>query len=165
MLLRIAGIIALIACVSATGAAQFPADVQPGTRVRVWLPESYRQADGPTGRQLLRGTIASVSSEALQVTVPGTTGQLSVPRADIRRLEISRGRPSRGASAFERAVGGAIGGAALWAILNDPRRTGGPHYRTDWRAAGVGAEWGAGTGAVLGFIWPSERWRRVRLNR
>jgi len=37
-----------------------------------------------------------------------------------------------------------MGGAILFGLLNDPRRTGGPHYRTDWRAAGVGAAWGAG---------------------
>jgi hypothetical protein len=62
---------------------------------------------------------------------------------------------------FERAVGGAIGGAITYALLNDPRRSGGPHYRTDWRAAGVGAAWGAGIGAVFGLALPSERWRRV----
>jgi hypothetical protein len=43
----------------------------------------------------------------------------------------------------------------------DPRRSGGPHYRTDWRAAGVGAAWGAGIGAVVGFALPYERWHRV----
>jgi hypothetical protein len=62
---------------------------------------------------------------------------------------------------FERAAAGAIGGAITFALLNDPKRTGGPHYRTDWRAAGVGAGWGAGIGAVVGFVWPYERWGRV----
>ena len=46
--------------------------------------------------------------------------------------------------------------------MNDPRRSGGPAYRTDWRAAGVGASWGAGIGALTGMLFPHERWGRVR---
>lgn len=144
--------------------AQFPADVQVGTRVRVWLPEPHRQAEGPARRQLLRGSVESVGPDTLRVSIPGAVGAMTIPRMSLRRLEVSRGA-SRPASAVERAVGGAIGGAISWALMNDPRRSGGPHYRTDWRAAGVGAAWGAGIGAVVGFIWPHERWRRVRLSR
>ena len=33
----------------------------------------------------------------------------------------------------------------------------------DWRAAEEGAKWGAAVGATIGFIFPTERWRRVRL--
>jgi hypothetical protein len=61
----------------------------------------------------------------------------------------------------ERAVGGAIGGAITFALLNDPHRSNSPHYRTDWRAAGVGAAWGGGIGAAIGLIFPYEQWRRV----
>jgi hypothetical protein len=139
--------------------AQFPAEVQPGTRVRVWIPETNRQQEGPYRRQLLRGTVESVDG-GLRLRIPGATGSLAIPRASVRRLDVSRG-VSRGASMVERAVGGALGGAVAYAVLNDPRRRGGPHYRTDWRAAGVGAAWGGGVGAVVGFVWPSERWRRV----
>jgi hypothetical protein len=152
--------ISLFLAAPSVAAGQFPNAVQPGTRVRVWIPEPARQEQGPDRKQLLRGTVETVSGSVLRVTVPGTMGALSVPRASIRRLDVSRG-VSRGASAVERAVGGAIGGAILYALLNDPKRTGGPHYRTDWRAAGVGAAWGGGIGAVVGFAFPSERWRRV----
>jgi hypothetical protein len=62
---------------------------------------------------------------------------------------------------FERAVGGAIAGAIVFGSMNDPRNSTGPNFRTDWEAAGVGAAWGAGIGAVVGLIWPHERWRRV----
>ena len=139
--------------------AQFPAEVRPGTRVRVWIPEMPRQEEGPNRRQLLRGTVESVDG-SLRLRVPGTTGSLAIPRTAVRRLDVSRG-VSRGASMVERAVGGAIGGAISFALLNDPRRRGGPHYRTDWRAAGVGAAWGGGIGAVVGFAFPYERWHRV----
>ena len=139
--------------------AQFPADVKPGARVRVWIPETARQEEGPNKRQLLRGTVESVDG-SLRLRIPGAAGSLAIPRAAVRRLDVSRG-VSRGASMVERAVGGAIGGAVSYALLNDPRRSGGPHYRTDWRAAGVGAAWGGGVGAAFGLIWPHERWRRV----
>lgn len=139
--------------------AQFPSEVQPGTRVRVWVAEPSLQAEGPYKRQLLRGTVESVDG-SLRLRVPGTTGSLAIPRASVRRLDVSRG-VSRGASAVERAVGGAIGGAIFNALMNDPNRSGGPHYRTDWRAAGVGAAWGASIGAIVGFILPHERWHRV----
>ena len=43
---------------------------------------------------------------------------------------------------IQRAAGGALGGAILFGLLNDPRRTGGPHYHTDWQAAGVVDFWG-----------------------
>jgi hypothetical protein len=108
----------------------------------------------------LRGTVESVDEGTVRVRVPGALGSLAIPRASVRRLDVSRG-VSRGASMVERAVGGAIGGAIVFALLNDPRRRGGPNYRTDWRAAGVGAAWGAGIGAVIGLTWPHERWRRV----
>lgn len=148
----------------ATLHAQFPADVATGTRVRVWVRESYRQAEGPLRRQLLRGTVDGVAGDTLRLRIAGTAGVVPIARPAVRRLEVSAG-VSRPASAVERAVGGAIGGAVSWALMNDPDRSGGPSYRTDWRAAGVGAAWGAGIGAAVGFIFPHERWLRVRLRR
>jgi len=109
--------------------AQFPAAIQPGTRVRVWIPETTRQEEGPDRRQLLRGAVESVDGGVLRLRIPGSAGSLVIPRASVRRLDVSRG-VSRGASMFERAVGGAIGGAIVFALLNDPQRSGGPRYRT-----------------------------------
>jgi hypothetical protein len=157
--MRILVVVAL--CLTAPVAnAQFPAEVQPGTRVRVWIPETIRQEQAPEQKQILRGTVESADGGILRLRVPGTSGSLVIPRNSVRRLDVSQG-VSRGASMFERAAGGAIGGAITYALMNDPRRRGGPHYKRDWRAAGVGAEWGAGIGAVVGLIWPYERWGRV----
>jgi hypothetical protein len=158
--MRLLIVTALVLSAPRLAEAQFPSEVQGGTRVRVWIPEPARQDQGPNRRQLLRGTVESVDPGMLRLRVPGTIGSLAIPRSSVRRLDISRG-VSRGASMIEGAVGGAIGGAILFGLLNDPRRSGGPHYRTDWRAAGVGAAWGGGIGAAIGFIWPHERWRRV----
>jgi hypothetical protein len=157
--MRLRILLSLLLVVSSIGLAQFPAEVRPGARVRVWVPEADRQREGPYRRQLLRGTVESVDG-TLRLRVPGTAGSLAIPRASVRRLDVSRG-VSRASSAVERAVGGAIGGAITFALLNDPRRRGGPHYRTDWRAAGVGAAWGGGIGAVVGLAFPHERWHRV----
>ncbi len=140
--------------------AQFPADVQRGTRVRVWIPEEARQAEGPNRRQLVRGTVESVDATTLRLRIPSIAGTLAIPRASVRRLDVTRG-VSRGASMFERAVGGALAGAIVLGSMNDPRNSTGPNFRTDWEAAGVGAAFGAGVGAVVGLIWPHERWRRV----
>lgn len=109
--------------------AQFPADVQAGTRVRVWIPEQARQTEGPYRRQLIRGNVESVDGNTLRLRIPGSANALAIPRSSVRRLDISRG-VNRGASMVE-------------------------------RAAGVGASWGAGIGAVIGLIFPHESWRRV----
>ena len=153
-------VIGLVSTMPVVAKAQFPAEVQPGTRVRVWIPEPNRQEQAPDRRQLLRGTVESVDGSILRLSVPGSAGSLAIPRNSVRRLDVSRG-VSEGASMIQRAVGGAMAGAVTFGLLNDPRRRGGPHYRTDWRAAGVGAEWGGGIGAVVGLIWPFEQWHRV----
>lgn len=153
-------ILGAITILSSAAGAQFPDDVRAGTRVRVWIPEATRQAEGPNKRQLLRGEVDAVTTETLRLRIPGSSGTIAIPRTAIRRLDVSRG-VSRGASMFERAVGVAIGSAITFAMTNDPGNSSGPNYRTDWEAAGVGAAWGAGVGAVIGLIWPYERWRKV----
>ena len=88
--------IAMLIGTSSLG-AQFPADVRAGARVRVWLPDSARQEQGPDRRQLLRGTVESVDGSTLRMRIPGAASSLAVPRSSVRRLDVSRG-VSRGAS-------------------------------------------------------------------
>ena len=155
---------ALLVLVPGRVHAQLAEPVQNGVRVRVWIPEAWLQEQGPWRRQQLRGTVASLTPDTLHLSVPGTDGTLAVARESIRRLDISRGRPSRVASAVERAFAGAIVGAISVALRNDPHGSEWPNYSSDWRAAGEGAKWGAAFGAVVGLLMPTERWRRVRLS-
>jgi hypothetical protein len=159
-MIRILLVIGFLVALPRNASAQFPAEVRPGTRVRVWIPEAARQEAAPERRQLIRGTVESVDASTLRLAVPGTLGSLAIPRASVRRLDVSHG-VSRGISMVERAVGGAIGGAVTLGIANNPRNATGPHYRTDWQAAGVGAAWGGGFGALIGLLFPYENWRRV----
>ena len=154
--------VAMLAISAAAAGAQFDVRVQPGVRVRAWLPESHQQDRGPWRRQLLRATVTDASTDTLRLTVPGTTGSVAVARANLRRLDVSRGT-SRVASAFERAIGFAITAAISTALENDPGSNEWPNYNSDWRAAGEGAKWGAALGAIVGFVLPTERWRKVRL--
>lgn len=161
---RLISAIVLLTSVASVAAAQFPSRVQSGVRVRVWVPEDLQQESGPWRRQQLRGIVSTVQDGALAITVPGTEGVLTIPRSSIRQLDVSLGR-SRAASAVERAIGFAIGGAIGAALENDPSSSEWPHYKRDWRAAEEGAKWGAAIGAVVGFVFPYERWRRIGLSR
>lgn len=154
-----------VAFIPVVANAQSLEALQIGTRIRVWVPEPYMQEQGPWRRQQLRGIVTSVTPDTLRLSVPGTEGTLAVARQSIRRLDISRGRPSRAASAIERAFAGAIVGAIGVALDNDPTGSEWPHYSREWRAAEEGAKWGAAIGAVVGFVLPTERWCRVRLSR
>lgn len=162
-MIRRAYVLAVLLVSPPVVAAQFPADVATGARVQVWLPEAWRQENGPGHRLIVRGNVAGVTGDSIRLSIPGTTGTITVPRNDIRRMYLSRGEPSRVASALERGVGAAIVGALVWGLTNDPDRSDPPNYSSDWRAAGVGAAWAGGVGAAVGLIWPHERWRRVRL--
>ena len=82
-------VIGLLVATPQLAAAQFPADVQPGTRVRVWIPEAARQEQWPERRQLLRGTVESLDGSVLRLTVPSTTGSIGIPRTSVRRLDVS----------------------------------------------------------------------------
>jgi len=167
-MLRRTLVFATVAVIVGTSAAraQFPADVQRGQRVRVWLPESYPQMNSPAHRQLMRGIVDDVAADTLRLSVPGAVGSLAIPRASIRRLDLSRGKPSRIASMLERGIGGAIVTGLVFAATNaiytsnDNFAT---QYDSNWDAALAGAAWGGGLGAAIGLVWPTERWRRLRL--
>ena len=142
-------------------AAQFPSDVAVGTRVRVFLPDSLRQTWGPRG-QWLRGEVAAAAADTLYLRMQGTAGAVPIRRAAIERLDRSLGVPNRAESALRGVVATAGWFGFYWAAIRQVDRG-----LQTWRAFGddlaEGAAIGAGAGFVLGAIFPTERWRRIRL--
>ena len=142
-------------------AAQFPSDVAVGTRLRVALPDSLPQV-WAFREQWVRGEVAALAADTLYLRLPGTASPVAIRRSSIKRLDRSLGVPTPPESAVRGAVGWGIVGA-LWGVVF--RSTNAP----DWRdrsvgeAAAIGAGIGAGAGFILGALFPTERWRRIRL--
>jgi hypothetical protein len=139
--------------------AQWPAEIVPGGRVRARLPEMQYQQGNQRGH-LLRGRVSRLSADTLYLAITDSVGPLAIPRQLIQRLDYSRGVPSRLSSALTRGlVGGAVLAGTL-ALLNelwdDPGTSTGD-------AALIGAAIGFGTGAITGAIFPTERWKSVKL--
>ena len=139
--------------------AQWPSEVVQGARVRVQLPERQYQADSYHGH-LLRGRVAALTADTLYLAVTDSLGPLAIPRSLVKRVDFSRGVPSRGVSAIRRGVGSGIGGALVgWLIgaLDDDIDNG--------DAALIGGAIGFGTGALFGALLPHERWKRLKLTK
>jgi hypothetical protein len=139
--------------------AQWPAEIVPGARVQARLPEMQYQKGNQRGH-LLRGRVSGLSADTLYLAITDSVGPLAVPRHLIQRLDYSRGVPSRLSSALTRGlVGGAVLAATL-ALLNEVQED--PSTSTG-DVALIGAAIGFGTGAILGAIFPTERWKSVKL--
>jgi hypothetical protein len=137
--------------------AQWPANVAPGARVRVRLPEVQYQEAIPRGH-LLRGRVSALAPDTLYLAITDSVGPLAIPRPLIQRLDLSRGVPSRGANALRQGV---ISGA-LWALAFAvfSETDNGRHDTGD--AALLGGGVGFVTGAIMGALFPRERWKKVR---
>lgn len=154
---------AALLLVPPTVRGQSMAELPTGTRVRV----------AEQARERLVGTVTEVRRDTLLVLARGEVHAL--PISSIRTLQVSRGRPPRGASVLEGgAIGlltGAIGGAVSLAIPSlvvpdacDREGDGVLCFSTgEWALVGVaiGAPLGAASGALAGLISPRERWRSV----
>jgi hypothetical protein len=140
--------------------AQWPSDVTSGARVQVRLPEVQYQLAGPRGH-LLRGRIANLSPDTLYLSVTDSLGPLPIPRRIIDRLQISRGAPSRLGHALRRGIIGAAASSLLSVWVNElddePDRT------SAGTAALIGAGIGFTVGGINGALFPTERWKKVRM--
>lgn len=138
--------------------AQWSPDLRAGARVRVRLPEREYQYMGPRG-QSVRGTVVLLAPDTLFLRLGDSVGTVAIPRTHIRRLDVSRGIPSRVASA---AGTGLFWGLALGlATALYPQRE--PATLSHWEEVAIGAGAGLAIGAVFGAIYPVERWKHVRL--
>jgi hypothetical protein len=136
--------------------AQETLTLTPGARVRVSAPDLL-------GPGALIGNVVALRGDTLVVRKAdaGAAG-LHLPLARVERLEVSRGRRSRGTGA---ALGFLVG-AAVGAAYGEAGHPGLGHTDISEGGetaiyAGVGGLLGAAIGAVLG----GERWKRVPLPR
>ena len=150
---------ALLVSLAAPAGAQLPDTVRPGVRVRMTMPDTVRQEPLTPSRQWLRGTVERVAADTLYLSVANAGGVLAIPRTSPRRLDVSRGVPSRPTSALRQGLSLALAGTLVATITEH----GGDPQRWSGDAALAGAGVGFGVGLVLGAAWPSERWRRVPL--
>lgn len=135
--------------------------LEPGTRVRVLVPEQERQANNQHVGHALRGTLVRLTSDTLYLAVTDSLGPLAIPRRLVQRLDQSRGVPSAAASALRRGLATGVGGAVaglLVAASDTPQ-----HPRDDAEWALIGGAAGFALGATWGALFPIERWRRVQL--
>ena len=134
-------------------------EVETGTRVRVMAPGV--------------GTIvgALVASDAEAVTLQTAKGDLRrIPRAELRRLDVSRRPGRRGRGALIGLAAGAVGGY-IWAASTNPDGCTRSEYNfcffdgplfTDEQSGAMGAVALGALGAVVGaLVAPGERWERV----
>lgn len=134
-------------------AAQFPTDVAVGSRVRIMLPDSLRQVWGPRV-QWVHGGVEALKTDTLYLRVHATASPVAIPRASIKRMERSIGVPPR----IESGIRGALAGAFWLGLFS---LVGQESFWNDEVAEGVVA--GGLIGFSFGAIFPTERWRRIRL--
>ena len=144
--------------VHATAQSQSP---QPGERVRIHLPEAVAQPENPVVNRLaIRGTVSRWGHDTLFVHIPGTQGELAVPRAAMLGLYRSRGVPSRPASGIRRAIGFGLMAGLYTGLSYGSASKWGVNHRSDAILIGLG--FGATVGFLHGALFPTERWTRVR---
>lgn len=140
--------------------AQEAAPVPPGARVRIALERPSGPA-GLTPLPALQGTVTSAGPDSLTLLLhPGAT-PVTVSLDAVRRVEISRGVPSRLESAFRKALLWGALGAVEFPLLDRDERS----FGSTREAALTGAAVGVVAGAAFGALLPRERWRRIRLPR
>jgi putative intracellular protease/amidase len=160
---RVRGAVATVVVLAGapiTAGAQSLESLPAAARIRLDVHTGERTLLGRPKTQSLAGALVAARGDTILLSVVPGADPVSVPRAAIRDLHVSRGVPDRFESAVRRAVLPTLASAALTAVsLNVRRRDGDP-------SPGRGALTAAGSTAALtgaiGFIMPKERWQRLR---
>lgn len=146
------------ACLAALApaAARAQGEVRPGVRVRVLAPSA---AD-----TLFTGRVVALDSASLLIAPGADAGSLRVPLAEVRQIEVSRGRAR---ATLAGAVSGGFAGAAGGYVLARLAGGGGPCEYVCGAAEAGSAILGGAIGLVVGALIGSdhehgpERWRGV----
>jgi hypothetical protein len=147
-----AALTVLLAVVTAVGVASAQAadTVRRGTRVRI-TPS--------TPSSVIVGELIGASDSVLVVRTQGYRGDVTIARAAVMRLEVSRGTRGHTSAGWGALIGMGIGGLAGFAAGED--RCGGDAWFCIKRplAAVLGGATGVATGSLIGLIVGSfERW-------
>jgi hypothetical protein len=148
--------------------------VSPGSRVRVQTSDisSWDPADRPSDP--LVGVVVSMDDDHITLQTPKKTARqiarfgaaetVTIPLADVRRMEVSKGRKWSGMRAMQGAGLGLIGGVYLGAIAGKVAAAGEPEGELAYI---VTLPVGAAIGLLGGFIFgavPVEQWQRAPLS-
>ena len=131
-------------------------DLDEGVRVRV----ATSRAGTITGR------IKKLTADTLLIELDDDSRSVSLPFAELTKIEISGGRRSRAQGAWSKAKWGAVIGAVPGAIsLGFGHEQIGENGSSVGKAAALGA-WSGGLfggliGAAIGAINPGEKWEIV----
>jgi len=151
-----------VSCLSfSAGSAQQLSPLRPGSRVQVLLPEKEFQSWAPRGH-FLRGRLESLGTDTLYLRVTDSLSALAVPHSWIRRLYVSRGVPTRLGNGLRLGlIWGALS-AVSTVLLAELSNSDG---KSTGEALAVGGGIGLGSGFLFGTLYPTERWKRVNLER
>jgi len=125
-------------------------------RVRVGVRNDTSRSSFTGSAQYIRGTVQAIAPDTLYLDLPSGVGTFAIPRVAIRGVELSTGTPSRAVSALDfGSAGGFLGGLFLPSFMARPE------HRFGSRGGAVAASAGIGfaVGALVGGLFPRERWR------
>ena len=146
----------LIGALPTSGLAQSTANLKMGDRLRV------SAADRP----VVTGRVIATDAAAIELQPDGASAPVSVSRAGMTRIEISRGGESKGHGAKRGAIWGAVIAGAAGAIsLGLQHDQVGEDGSSAGKAAALGAFsgglFGGLIGAGIGAARAGERWEQV----
>lgn len=150
----LAVVIALVVGAAGDIHAQVLPDSLLDQRIRIHFSRQDRALEGYAPRQSLRGVLTELSDDSVTIRFHPGASPLTVSVNGIHQIDVSRG-VSRSRTAVKQALLGAayIGGLGA---MGDHEWGGGSTENYLISAGG-----GFVIGAVLGSIFPEERWKRV----
>lgn len=152
-------VVSLLASAPTIARAQPLASLSADTRIRIDLPTADRSRFHRERLQSVVGTLETARGDTLLLVVRPGAVPLRIPRAEVRKLYVSGGRPPRWRAALDGALLPALITSALSAAGASIRRKEGDP--SPGQVAVSSAAWVAASGALLGAWSPKERWRRI----
>jgi hypothetical protein len=151
----------LVPAVAGSGLAQTVPTIVPGARIRFALPP---------GTPVVLGTAIEARQDTLLVRREESGDTVALPLSQLVRLDISGGTQTH---ALRGAGIGFLAGAIVGAIAgqSSDRKCSSSMESSGWLTCGQNAGYGAiglgvlgaGIGAIVGWVNPTERWQPVAL--